>query len=121
MPYTPARYSPRDDWERRLQTITPPAGSWQADLVAYWQLRKSGQTPLRQAWADVAMSPEHAKAAIKAQTAEPTASNDSGVVPPEIFGRLLARSVAKTIDPDDEMDIVLEPAPPQPPARTRRP
>ena len=45
-------------------------------------------------------------------TDQPTPTNDSGLIPPEIFSRVLARSRATSIDPNDNVeDVVLEDPP----------
>jgi hypothetical protein len=45
-------------------------------------------------------------------TDQPTPTNDSGMIPPEIFSRVLARSRATSIDPNANVeDVVLEDPP----------
>jgi hypothetical protein len=46
------------------------------------------------------MTPQNAKKALL--TMSPKLNNDSGLIPPEIFSRVLARSRATTIDPNDD-------------------
>jgi hypothetical protein len=114
MPFTePNRYWPRPDWKERLRStrgIGLRLDSWQAQLVLYWAWRASGRCPLRKAWTDLAMTPEHARMSLL--TDQPTPINDSGLIPPEIFSRVLARSRATSIDPNDNVeDVVLEDPP----------
>jgi hypothetical protein len=62
------------------------------------------------AWTQVKMSPEHAKKSLL--TAPPAANNLSGLVPPNLFSRVLARSRATKIDPnDDAADAIVEKPP----------
>jgi len=103
---TPPRYTPRADWQARLEAIDPAAGTWQADLARYWGLRRAGQ-PEPDAWRAVAMSPANARLALV--TAPVTDGNDSGLIPCIVDGperdsvarRVLARSVSTEVDPDD--------------------
>ena len=108
MPFTaPKNYSPRTDWEAKLLYSSPPAGSWQSDLVIYWQWRRAGED-LLPAWTDLRMTPTNAQHAL--MTSAPRFENDSGMIPPEIFSRVLARSRASGINPNDDVaDVVLEP------------
>jgi hypothetical protein len=110
----PPRYMPRSDWRRRLESLDPAGGSWQADLLRYWELRLR-DTKEEDAWAAVGMSIDNAKLALS--TEEPTPTNDSGLIPsvPEgqqketVARRVFARSMAKAIDPDDIYnDLVLD-------------
>jgi hypothetical protein len=104
--FRPPGYTPRADWKTKLESLTPAAGSWQKDLRDYWELRKSGRKE-HEAWAAVAMSPQNAKLALS--TEAPTPGNESGLIPCTLDGdnkdtvarRVFARSVAKTIDPND--------------------
>lgn len=104
--FTPPRYSPRADWQARLLDLDPGAGTWQADLARYWNLRMAGQSE-PEAWRAVAMSPANARLALV--TAPVADGNDSGLIPCIVDGpgrdtvarRVLARSVSTEIDPDD--------------------
>ena len=61
MPFTaPNRYSPRTDWKEKLIYSSPPAGSWQSDLVIYWQWRRVGEE-LLPGWTDLRMTPINAQ------------------------------------------------------------
>jgi hypothetical protein len=109
MPFTePNRYWPRPDWKERLRStrgIGLRLDSWQAQLVLYWVWRASGRCPLRKAWTDLAMTPEHARMSLL--TDQPTPTNDSGLIPPEIFSRVLARSRATSVNPNDNVEHVI--------------
>jgi hypothetical protein len=107
MPFTaPNRYSPRTDWKEKLIYSSPQAGSWQSDLVIYWQWRRAGE-PLAAAWSDLRMTRTNAQHALTTST--PRYENDSGLIPPEIFSRVLARSRAQDINPNDDVaDVVIE-------------
>jgi len=109
MPFTaPNRYSPREDWAPRLKMIGPAVGSWQFDLVVYWQWRDTQNRELKECWESLKMTPDNAKKAL--MTINPRPTNDAGLIPPEIFSRLLARSQAASIDPDDDVSpVVIEP------------
>jgi hypothetical protein len=111
MPFTePNRYSPRSDWAQRLTDYgptPPPANSWQFDMVLYWQWRNSGHRSLMDAWTDLRMRIDHAKQAL--MKVAPTPNNDSGMIPPEIFSHLLARSRSTVINPGDDTFVILEP------------
>jgi hypothetical protein len=114
MPFTePNRYWPRPDWKEKLRStggIRLRFDSWQAQLFLYWAWRATGRRPLLKAWTDLAMTPEHARMSLL--TDQPTPTNDSGMIPPEIFSRVLARSRATSIDPNDNVeDVVLEDPP----------
>jgi hypothetical protein len=98
------RYRPRPDWRQRLESMDPPEGSWQGDLVKYWNLRTQGNRKEEQAWREVRMTPEHARMALIEDEDVP----DSGLIPslPEhgvdtVARRVLARSAANNIDDDD--------------------
>jgi hypothetical protein len=54
------------------------------------------------------MTPTNAQHALT--TSAPRFENDSGMIPPEIFSRVLARSRASGINPNDDVaGVVLEP------------
>jgi hypothetical protein len=117
MPFTPPnRYWPRPDWKPLLEALGGLVGTWQAplnsfqfDLLTYQQNRGLGMS-LMKAWIQVKMSPEHAKKSLL--TAPPAANNLSGLVPPNLFSRVLARSRATKIDPnDDAADAIVEKPP----------
>jgi hypothetical protein len=104
--FKPPRYMPRPDWRATLESLDPDSGSWQADLLRYWELRLRGEIE-EDAWADVGMSIENAKLALI--TDEPTPTNYSGLIPsiPEgphketVARRVFARSLAKIVDSRD--------------------
>jgi len=107
----PNRYEPRAGWRLTLaQWAEAPAGvagSWQRQIGDYWHWRTLDGLSLREAWDELGMTPAGAKAALD------PASPDSGLVPPELFSRVLARSRAAGIDADDDIDIVaIAPTPP---------
>lgn len=101
----PNQYSPRSDWEHRLRQMGPAPGSWQFDLVVYWQWRDTQDRDLQECWTSLRMTPQNAKKALL--TMRPKPNNDSGLIPPEIFSRVLARSRATTINPNDDVTGVI--------------
>jgi hypothetical protein len=114
--YIPPRYAPRADWKEKLESLQPPAGSWQSDLVSYWRLRTTGGLTEPKAWEAVGMSPANARQALMKEP--PTPINDSGFIPCRPNGpgketvakRLFARALAKDINPKDMFDgLVLDP------------
>lgn len=111
MPFiAPNRYWARPDWEHVLLHIGPSPGTFEHDLVVYWQWRKHGGKSVQEAWTDLRMRPEIAKKALRKD--DPLPNNTSGLVPPELFSRVLARSRATVIDPNDiAPDAVVEDPP----------
>ena len=117
MPFIPPnRYWARPDWKQVLKMLgggfgnwPAPVGSFQVDLVAYQQKRDLGMSPL-EAWTAVKMRPKKAKDSL--MTADPLPNNLSGIIPPEIFSHVLARSRATTVNPnDDAADAIVEDPP----------
>lgn len=107
----PNRYEPRNGWRETLaQWVQSPPGdedSWQHQISLYWRRRTLDGASLRDAWKELGMEPATAKTAL-----DPN-STDSGLIPWELFGRVLARSRADTIDPDDNVtDVTITPTPP---------
>jgi hypothetical protein len=105
------RYRPRSDWQQTLETMQPEQGSWQADLVNYWKLRKAGEQE-KDAWEAVKMTPENARLAL----IEDETSDDAGLIPclpggtETVAKRVLARSCATNADHDDiYAGLILEP------------
>ena len=103
--FTAPRYAARTDWRQKLESMAPPQGSWQADLVTYWRLRSGGRSE-EDAWAGTAMSPDNAVQALMRE--RPSPANDSGLIPDEIVGRVLACSVSRTIYAIDEFPVALQ-------------
>jgi hypothetical protein len=106
----PNRYQPRKGWEDRLLnwqgTPPPPAAGWQTDMIMYWSWRKNDDMELMDAWKKLGMRPANARTAL-----DPHSGKERGLIPPEIFSRVLARSRAEDIDPDDNVDeVVIEDA-----------
>jgi hypothetical protein len=107
--YTPPnRYWAIANCELELLQLHTNPGSWERDLQKYVELRKQGR-PLMQAWTDVEMSVVSAKHALVIYC--PNEWNHSSLIPPEIFSRVLARSMATHIDPNDDVPVVLEAEP----------
>lgn len=103
-PPRPALYQPRARWRARLVPAPAMNVAWQADLHLYWRRRTEGGMSPRAAWADVRMHPTNARTSLDRNLA------DRGSIPPEIIGRVVARSQAERIDPDDSVQgIVLYP------------
>ena len=98
----PNRYEPRAGWRQTLAQwvqLAPGATSrsWQHQISVYWRWRTLDGLSLREAWEELGMEPATARAALDPQ------SPDSGRIPPELFSRVLARSRANNIDPDDNV------------------
>jgi hypothetical protein len=68
-------------------------------VALYWRWRTFEGMSLGDAWKSLGMEPAVAKAALDA-------SEDSGLVPPELFSRLLARSRANYIDHNHNISVV---------------
>lgn len=102
----PNIYEPRSGWRFTLaewvRSPPEPAGGWQHDLATYWHRRTLDGRSLGDAWKGLGMEPEEAKQAL-------AASPDSGLVPPELFSRVLARSRADEINHNDNVDPVVLP------------
>lgn len=100
----PNRYEPRAGWRQTLlQWVQLPPGEdrgWQYQISAYWRWRTLDGMSLREAWKELGMEPDIARAALDPQSA------DSGRIPSELFSRVLARARANTIDPDDDVAVV---------------
>lgn len=100
----PKMYEPRLGWRLTLaQWVEQPPGapnSWQHQISIYWRWRTLDGLALREAWKELGMEPATAKAAL-----DPNAA-DSGLIPPEVLSRVLARSRAKDVNPKDEVDDV---------------
>jgi hypothetical protein len=106
----PNRYKPNKNWQSRLEfwEPAPPAASWQSDMITYWTWRKNDHKALIVAWDDLEMRPENARTAL-----DPASGSDRGLIPPEIFSRVLARSEADGIDTDDDVeDVIIDPPDP---------
>lgn len=106
----PNQYEPRAGWRQTLQewAQSPPGdeASWQHQIAVYWRWRTVDGLWLKEAWEELGMEPAAAKAAL-------ANSPDSGLIPPELFSRVLARSRANDVDPDDDVsNVVITPTPP---------
>ena len=106
----PNRYQPRAKWKAKLdhwvQFPSGAAGSWQADIGLYWRWRTLQGTSLMDAWTQLKMSPNNAATSLHPHAA------DSGLIPPELFSRVLARSRATTVDPADNVaDVIIDDEP----------
>jgi hypothetical protein len=86
------------------------AGSWQVDIMFFWKWTTREGMSLEDAWDRLEMHPRNARASLHPH------AWDKGMIPPKLFSRVLARSRARKIDPDDIVDPVeLEDAPPAAP------
>ena len=111
MPFIkPNKYWPRPDWKQMLKMLGggfppwhAPVGSFQLDLLTYQQKRGGGML-LPKAWAQVKMSRKNAERSL--MTAPPMPNNLSGLIPPEIFSRVLARSRSTAAEPDPNEEAV---------------
>jgi hypothetical protein len=113
MPYiAPNRYWARPDWEQLLVNMSVAPNQPEFDLVVYWQWRKHGHEEVQEAWERLRMRPDVAKRLLKTDAPLPT--NTSGLIPPELFSRVLARSRATAIDPNDIADDAIVENPPSP-------
>ena len=106
----PNQYEPRAGWRLTLAqwVLEPPAagGSWRQQIREYWRWRTVDGMSLGAAWEELSMTPDSARSAL-----DPGAPN-SGLIPPELFSRVLARSRAADIDPDDNVDdVTIAPTP----------
>lgn len=106
----PNRYQPRAGWKTKLdlwvQFPPPNVGSWQNDIGIYWRRTTKEGMSLEEAWADVNMSSNNAKTSLN------PSSTDTGMIPPELFSRVLARSRG---EPSPVADVILDPDPTPPP------
>src|SRR5436853_190455 len=108
----PNRYQPRAHWRDKLdswaQFPPPNVGGWQNDITLYWRWTTlEGESPT-EAWTRLRMQP------VNARTSLDPHSTDVGLIPPELFSHVLARSRATGIEPDDNVaDVIIdaEPAP----------
>jgi hypothetical protein len=109
--YTPPnRYQPRAKWRDKLDgwVQNPPAtaGSWQMDITLYWRWTTLGGMSLMDAWTQLRMQPNNAATSLHPN------SVDRGLIPPDLFSHVLARSRATTIDPNDDVaDVIIDPEP----------
>jgi hypothetical protein len=107
--YTPPnRYWATANWKLELRELKTTPGTWEFDLQRYEERRQKGRT-LMEAWTEVRMSVVNAKHALVIYC--PNEWNHSSLIPPEIFSRVLARSMATHIDPNDDVPVVLEDEP----------
>jgi hypothetical protein len=82
----------------------PPAASWQSEMIMYYLSRKNDHMSLMGAWTKVRMTPANARTAL-----DPASGLERGLIPPEIFSHVLARSRATTINPNDDVaDVIIE-------------
>lgn len=107
----PKMYQPRPGWRLTLaQWVSEPPGapdSWQHQIATYWRWRTLDGLTLREAWKELGMRPATAKAALD------PAGSDRGLIPPEVFSRVLARSRSASVDPDDDvLDVDIAKTPP---------
>jgi hypothetical protein len=109
--YTPPnRYQPRAKWRDKLDSWVqfPPgnAGSWQVDITLYWRWTTLQGLSLMDAWTQLRMHPNNAATSLHPN------SVDRGLIPPELFSHVLARSRATTIDPNDDVaGVIIDPEP----------
>ena len=109
--FTPPNiYRPRARWKNKLdqwvQFPTGAAGSWQVEISLYWRWRTLQGMSLMDAWTQLKMHPNNAATSLDRN------SVDKGLVPPELFSHVLARSRATTINPDDDVaDVDIHPEP----------
>jgi hypothetical protein len=110
----PNRYQPRAGWKARLDSwvqFSPgAAGSWQVDMSLYWRWRTLQGLTVTEAWTKLQMHQNNARSSLDPNSA------DKGMIPPELFSRVLARSRAAAIDPNDEVVPVIIDAEPTPAA-----
>ena len=107
MPFTePNRYSAREGWKQALITMVGgtglPTNSFVFLLHLYVDKRRTKS--VSKAWSEIGMS--RAKATASLLKAAPTPTNFSGLIPPELFSRVLALAQGS---PNEEVPVVLEP------------
>src|SRR5947209_3859599 len=94
--YTPPnRYWARSDWKPYLKQLEAKPGTWQFDLVTYLQHRGVGDS-VQDAWKRTKMSVVNAKHALVIFC--PNEWNDSSIIPPDLFSRVLVRSTGAPLD-----------------------
>jgi hypothetical protein len=106
----PNRYQPRAKWRAKLdgwlQFPPPNVGNWQNDITLFWRRTQLEHMSLQDAWANVRMQPNNARSSLDPH------SLDIGLIPPDLFSRVLARSRASVIDPNDNVaDVIIDPEP----------
>lgn len=87
----------------------PVIGSWQMDLALYWRWRTLDHLSPIEAWTKLGMSRNNAAAAI-----DPKPTEERGLIPPDLFGRVLARSRATVINPADIVEVIIDSDPTAP-------
>jgi hypothetical protein len=102
----PNHYKPRPNWKDTLENwrFPPPAGGWQTGMMQYvdWVYgRGQRKTPMK-AWTKLRMRPEDAQTAVN-----PHGAKERGLIPPEIFSHVLARSRATEIKPEDDVPGII--------------
>jgi len=110
--HVPNRYKPSPGWKNKLDGWLdfPPSGAWQRDITLYWRkVVKEGKSPIV-AWTELQMAVNNANTALDRN------SLDRGAIPPDLIGRLVARAQGST-DPDDEVEVILDPDPTPPPVQ----
>ena len=98
-PQHTAVYQPRERWKSKL-LLNPPGNSagWLAQLSIYQQRRTQQHQELAEAWAGLNFQPIDARNALERTNA------DRGSIPPELIGRVVARS---GLHPDQEADDII--------------
>lgn len=86
MPWqAPENYQPREDLKHYLEGISPKMNTPELDMFLYWQWVHRSLPVFRktraEAWAELDMTPEHARQAI-----------DLKIAPPEIYPEALVRA-----------------------------
>ena len=106
----PNRYEPRAGWRQTLaqwvEESPGAADSWQQQIAVYWRWRTLDGLSLTDAWEELGMKPMAAKAALAQST-------DSGLIPRELFSRVLARSRANVVSAGDNVANVIIAATPE--------
>lgn len=101
----PDQYEPHPEWRRSLAdwVLIGPEGdeTWKRQITDYWRGRTMEDVPLKNAWAGLGMSSADALKALV-----PDSPLDAGLIPPELFTRVLARSRGEpdpsAVDPQPE-------------------
>lgn len=110
----PNSYRPNPNFEGVLgqwMNFPPPAAYWLSDMLMYYQwTRRDGALPYA-AWKKLKMRVKNAVRAL-----DPASGKERGLIPPEIIGRVLARSQGGSIE--DVADVIIEGWPPVPHALT---
>lgn len=106
--FTPPRYAARYDWE--YKALHPGGNVTEGWVIQIFHLVSWRQSMLpTEAWNKLALPPATARSALTTLPVRLTFGS-AGIVPPDTARRMFARSVAKSIDSEDDYpDLALDP------------